>query len=955
MKAGRAWFLAFGLLVVARPGPSQTMGSIEGRVLDGEARPLAGVPVTVRSPSLQGARTVSTDRDGRFRLPALPPGDYSVRAELEGSHPAEQSGLKVAIDRGLTVELRMLSAFREEIRVVGVPPILDVTSTATSTIVEPKLFLKLPTTRTFSGLVYLAPGVVDSGRNSYPAINGASLAENRYFVDGLDITDPVAGTLESSLPVDFLEEVEIKTGGFAPEYGGALGGILNVVTKSGSNDLHGGAFGYYKDDGLKSDPPENVRNERLLATREYEAGFTLGGRIIRDRLWYFLGLDPTYRDTEWTTQQAFRVTDQSDSVYYSAKLTGQIHPSHQLVLSAFGDPNDASLHSLDAAGIIRDDTTSRRNHLILSYHGAASRSVWLEAQAGRYEQERSTAPAADGPFYIDLAGGQFARAENCGDPNLIMDGVLFSPGCRGGTVREDQYLTSRDEVRGAATALWKTGALSHELKAGGGWRRARYETTLHFPGPAPGPFADRNGNVLNPRGVSGQVWLLFPDSVELVDFDLDSFSESAEGAFFLQDRLRVNEHLTLDLGIRADSFESTGERTQTDPNLRLKFGFGDMIAPRIGAAWDFTGSSRSKIFARYGRSYESVPLALNSFAFAFDKSYFYDFKYPANGGLPSTSNVGELIAFGPNGGQAEHVQRDLKPMYGDDYALGVEYQIGSDVSVGLTGIYRKVGNVFDDMSIDGGRTFFIANPGGTIRVHPVTGAPLAAPIFVPEPVREYRALQVAFQKRLRNDWQLSASYVYSRLEGNYGGAIHENLQFTYPNFTEAFDRPEFLANTSGLLPNDRTHQAKLYGSYEWGFGLITGLVAQYLSGTPISKRGSFLGRGGRGQRLIVERGSAGRTPDVYTIDLHLAYPLPLGRAFGLDLFADIFNVTDNQRATTVDQIWTLAAAATTVNPNECGGPGTGTGTACPQGNPNWGGPLTFQDPRTLRLGMRLSW
>jgi hypothetical protein len=126
-----------GLLLVADIGSSQTTGSIEGRVLDAEGRPLSGVAVTARSSNLQGVRSTSTDGDGRFILPGLPPGDYVVRAELDRSHPAEQSGLKVAIDHGLTVELRMLPSFREEVRVLDTAPIVDVTNTATATVVQP--------------------------------------------------------------------------------------------------------------------------------------------------------------------------------------------------------------------------------------------------------------------------------------------------------------------------------------------------------------------------------------------------------------------------------------------------------------------------------------------------------------------------------------------------------------------------------------------------------------------------------------------------------------------------------------------------------------------------------------------------------------------------------------------------------------------------------------------------
>jgi hypothetical protein len=232
----------------------------------------------------------------------------------------------------------------------------------------------------------------------------------------------------------------------------------------------------------------------------------------------------------------------------------------------------------------------------------------------------------------------------------------------------------------------------------------------------------------------------------------------------------------------------------------------------------------------------------------------------------------------------------------------------------------------------------------------VPGDVLETPILFPELVREYRALQLAFQKRLQDNWQLAGSYVYSRLEGNYGGTLGDDTRFTHPAL------PDSTANTSGLLANDRTHQAKLYGSYQWSFGLTSGLVAQYLSGIPISKRGNFPLRQffSQGQRFITPRGSAGRTPELFTLDLHLGYTLRMGNALSVSLFGDLFNVTDSQRAVSVDEIWTFARADRTEDPSECGGPGTGPGTNCPQGNPNWGEPLTFQEPRTLRLGVRLN-
>lgn len=931
---------------------AQTTGSIGGSVRDEEGRPLAGVQVTVRSPSLQGTRTAMTDRDGYFRLPALPPGDYGVRSEREGFRPVEQVGVRVPIDREISLDLRFVPAVREEVTVAGAPPILDVTGTTIGAIVERQIFKELPTARTYLDLVFLAPGVAEGGVPGQPSIHGSSYAENRYVVDGLDVTDPAGGTLRSTLPVEFLEQVEIKTGGFGAEYGGALGGIVNVITRSGSNDLHGVVFGYYKDDSLKSQPPISVQNVQFLGFKEYDGGGTLGGKIVRDRLWFFLGLDPTAREEHWTTQQQFRVTDKTEHLYYTGKLNWQPHSSHELAVSTFGDPAKVTAHPLNAAGILENEDRSRSNHIVLSYSGVLSSWAFVEFSAGRYDQSVRKTPAGDAPLYFDMNKGVFAKAQNCGDPNLLGGGVQFALGCVGGTeaALDDE---SRDELRAAATLHGKTGRLDHEIKAGGSLLWVKYRQVDRFPGPAPGPFFDSAGTLLNAKGPAGQIWLLFPDFAELIDVDLDGLSKNQEEALFVQDRVRINERLVVNLGLRADAFDSTGDTTARDPSYRLKFGFGEMIAPRMGIAWDPTGNGLAKLFAHFGRSYESVPLALNFFAFLNDRSYLYDFNYPAGGALPIARNPGTVIDSFPIGGSATHVAAGVKPMYGDEYLLGLEYQVRPEISVGVTAVYRDIGNVVDEISIDGGRTYVITNPGGTIRANPLTGQPLATPVVYPDLTRRYRALQFTFQRRLQDNWQLFGSYVYSKDDGNYPGP---DASFSTANLTGITDRPEFLENASGPLSNDRTHQVKLYGSYHWPFGLTSGFSSRYLSGTPVSKLGRFPGRGGFGRRYITPRGSAGRTPDLYSLDLHLAYPVNLGKgSLTAELFADVFNVANSQKATQVDETWTFAAAAKTTDPNECGGPGTGPDTTCPDGNPNWGGPLAFQNPRNLRFGVRLTW
>ena len=942
--------LSLILIAIASPVIAQTTGTIDGWVRDAASRPVGGVPVTAQSSSLQGTRTALTDRDGHFGMPGLPPGDYAVRADRPGFHPAEQVGVHVGIDREVTLELRILPVFPEEVTVAGVAPIVDVTGTATGSLVEQKVFKELPVARSYLDLAFLAPGVVDGSSTGQPSINGSSTSENRYFVDGLDVTDPAVATLKSTLPMEFVEQVEIKTGGFDPEYGGALGGILNVVTRSGSNDLHGTIFGYYKDDGLKSEPPTSVRNEQFLGFREYDGGGTLGGRLIRDRLWYFLGLDPTRRAEHWSTRQEFRVTDKTEHLYYTGKINWQLHSSHEFSVSAFGDPDKATVHFRNAAGILEDETEIRSKHLVLSYNGILASGAFLEFSAGRYDESDRKTPAADIPWYADLRGGTFAIAQNCGDPVPLIGGFLrFAPGCRGGTEAAVDD-TSRDELRAAATLHGKTGAFDHEVKAGGSLLRVRYNQVDRFPGPAPGPFFDSDGTLVNLKGPAGQFWILNPSYAQLIDVDLNALSENQEEALFVQDRVRINERLVLNVGLRTDAFDSTGDRTAQDPNFRLKFGFREMIAPRIGVAWDPMGNGRSKLFAHYGRSYESVPLALNFCGFGTDRTFRYDFAYPEGGGLPDAHNPGTLIDSVAIGGNPSHVAANIRPMYTDEYLLGFEYQVRPEISVGVMAVYRDIGNVVDDISLDGGHTTIITNPGGTIRVDPMTRQPLQTPVFFPDLVRRYRALQLTFQRRLRDNWQLFGSYVYSRNEGNYPGP-----DGCCANLSDVALRPEFLESASGLLPNDRTHQVKVYGSYHWSFGLTSGLSSRYLSGSPISKLGSFPDFLAQDRRFSGQRGSAGRTPDLFTLDIHLAYPVRLGKVVSLEIFADVFNVLDSQKATVVDETWTIVVADKTEDRHECGGPGTGPGTACPGGNKNWGGALAFQEPRTLRFGARLSW
>ncbi|MEM7051946.1 MAG: TonB-dependent receptor [Acidobacteriota bacterium] len=948
------------VLLVAPAAFAQTTGRVDGTVSDDTGAALPGVTVTLNSGQLQGERVGVTGADGKFRFVGLPVGDYTLTAALDGFSNLEQTGIGVGIDKTITLQLTMSTAFGEEVTVSGAAPIIDTTSTTGGASFSEDLFEELPVGRTFAGLAFAAPGVVSGGLGSNPSIGGASAAENRYVVDGLDTTDPAFGTIGTSVPFEFVKEVEVKTGGYEAEYGGALGGILNVVTKSGGNQLEGDIFGYWSDDSLQSDSPPTAVFGTDLGFTEYDFGAAIGGKLIQDKLWYFVAVNPSTTEDEYTSRgELTTYTEEEESLFYAGKLTWQMNPSHQLVFSVFGDPRDRTEDGVrNTAGFVASESERGAQNFGVTYNGTLSSSLFAEVSVGLYDETFNAQPVTENARYEVRSFGGLAEqlASTLGDcytPGQFNTRFNMNAGCRGGTFAQDNGDSERSEARGALTWFGATGTIDHELKFGATVRDVEYTDQARYPGAVPGPAIDETGFVFDPQGLAGQRYLLFNTlagvpAYLLIEYDQDSTGETDEQAIYLQDRVRLNDYFSLNLGVRADSFESTGEATAAslanpaaNSTQALDFGFSDMVAPRIGFTWDVFKNGRSKLYGHYGEFYESVPLDINARAFGNEQFNFYYFYYPSDGSVPSANNYGThfyTYALGTGVG----VSDDIEPMYTTEALVGFEYEVMPNVSLGIKYTERGIENVIEDISVDGGQTYFVTNPGSTtFDVNPVTGAPLASTVVFPEPVRDYEAIELTVNKRFTNNWQLYGSYVNSENFGNYGGLFRQDNGQLDPNITSLYDLPELLVGAEGLLPNDREHQFKLYGSYLWPFKLVTGFYGQFLSGTPISQLGAHPVYG-TSERFVTPRGSFGRTPDRWNVDLHLQYPIEFGNGTELKIIADIFNVTDEQEATTVDQDWTFARLTATPNPPD------------PQGNPNFGTPTSFQSPRTVRIGVKLA-
>jgi hypothetical protein len=976
MRGGGRWLAMQAVaLLSAAPSFSQTTGRVEGRVVDSTGGVLPGVTLTIGGPSLQGLRTTTTDHEGRFRFLALPTGAYKVTGSRGGFATVELVDVRVPLDGAVTLDLSLGPVSISETVTVTDVASIDASGTTSGARFESRLIDRIPVARNYQALALLAPGVTSGGlenskpsmggaiASTDPSVRGATGAENRYLIDGLDTTDPAFGVSGVFLPMEFVEELDVKTGGYQAEYGGALGGILNVVTKSGSNALKGEVYAYYSDDNLRSTPPptETVGQD-LGIQRQYDFGGDIGGKLVRDQLWYFAALNRISTDQGWESYTRNRHVEERRNVLFSGKLSWQANPRHSIVASIFGDPGHADNGRARVLGveataglILASDDTSTHNYSLV-YNGILGPNALLKLSGGHTDQDWRSQPGADTPMYVDLTtDARWVRrfASDCGDLSTPRAGIQFSLGCLGGGVVVDAGDRSRSEVQGSFSWFTSTGSVKHELKLGASSRWVQYRNVGHFPAPIGGPLRDETGALVVEDGVAGQRYQLRPDNYRIVDSDQDATGNTHEGTLFVQDQMRIGKHAILDLGLRFDSSRSTGPLSAEAADREMDFGLGDMIAPRIGLVVDPAGTGRSKLFAYYGRFYESVPLDINVRKFGRDRLVVYDLYYPSDGSLPSAHNLGTLYGVLLVGtGVGTKVQHGLEAMYSDEYMAGVEYGIGRSVSIGLKGVYRRLGQVVEDISVDGARTLFIANVGRetTYRTNPVTGQSLAEPVTFPSAEREYKGLEVTVAKAFTHDWQWNASYVLSWNEGNYGGLFRQDTGQLQPNNTTAFDVPSLLKGASGPLPNDRRHQVKAYGTHRFPIGITLGAFAEYLTGTPISKLGGSAVYGRR-ERFIGNRGEFGRTPSLWHIDLHLEYPLKLSDRSELRFIADAFNVTDQSAAVSVDQEWTLLMLLETADVNECGG----TQPDCARANTTYGLPTAFQDPRALRVGMKLSW
>src|SRR6266571_2526204 len=337
--------MALAFFATSAMAQTSTTGSLEGVVTDPNGAAVKGATVTATSPNLITPKSATTGDDGRYQLLALPPGAYKVAVDASGFAKFEQDNVTVNLGRTSSLDAGLKLATATATVTVTGGAAVDVAQNTTGSNVSTEQFSNFPTQRTVQGLYTIAPTVTRSGlrdatgRDRDPSVGGSSGPENNYILDGVNTSDPAFGGSGANLPFEFVQEVEIKTGAYGAEYGKSTGGIFNVITKSGGNEFHGDAFGYFSTKSLvRATKQFPFTGSAPNGFSEIDAGIDVGGPIKKDKLWFFGAFNPQQRKNYFITQTFHRdVNNKITTPFYSGKVTWALNNKNTLTGSTFGD------------------------------------------------------------------------------------------------------------------------------------------------------------------------------------------------------------------------------------------------------------------------------------------------------------------------------------------------------------------------------------------------------------------------------------------------------------------------------------------------------------------------------------------------------------------------------------------------------------------------------------------
>jgi hypothetical protein len=840
------WFAA-ALLTTAGPALAQsTTGTISGRVDDAQGLSVPGVTVNAESPNLQGVRTVVTSTNGDYIFVLLPPGTYKVTFELSGFERQERT-VSVAPTQLLPLDVTMGPAsLSENVEVVARSADVLLHTAQVATNFSQDLLSTLPTSRDVRAVMNLAPGVRSSGPFGFFSVGGAMSFENLYLVNGVTINENLGGQPLLLTIEDAVQETTVSTAGISAEYGRFGGGVVNIVTKSGGNGFSGSFRETLTNDDWRALVPKrdgdtftaDAKIDKTIPIHEY----TLGGPVLRDRLWFFTAGALQQQETGrqlFITNIPYTFTDRTRR--FEGKLTYSFNPNHRFQ-GAFTTVNRELLNNtnfqiMDLISL--EDRKEPGDLVTINYNGVLSPTLFLDARFSHRNQtfEGSGAKFTDrirGTLLVDPSGRRYWSATFCGvcepeerdNQDFFVKGTYFASTSRYGSHNIVVGYDNFNDIRFVA---------NHQS---GSDFRVTQATALV------------SGTNIFPQFRSGTSIIqwnpIFLDS-EGTDFRTHSV--------FFNDNWRIGSRLTANLGIRWD--KNNGVNSNND--LIAKDG---AFSPRLGVVWDPMGDGRWSVTGSVAKYVSALSGRIADVTSPAGQQDQYQFVYRGpsinldpNGPLVSTEQaLQQLFAwFDANGGATlplngtptvkgitPQIQGSLDSPHAWEYAGGVNRQFGNWAAVRADVVYR---NYHD---------FYVA------RADTTTGRATDTRLFAPPTVtgrqydltlmendkdgllkREYAGMTLQGQFHFGAGVDVGGNYTLSHLWGNIDGesaalsgvSTDSAMPYQYPEYRQAsWNYPE------GDLLGDQRHRARLW--ITTGLpkveGLTLSLVQSLESGVPYS-------------------------------------------------------------------------------------------------------------------------
>lgn len=929
-----SWRFGFTVLAlvasaVSLSAQTATTGSIQGVVKDPSGEPIAGV--LVRLVSFQVTRTLTTGPDGRFQQGLLNAGTWQVTA-AKADYTSVSQSVTVGINETKVLNLKLAKGAVATVEVVGTASAVDTNSTASGLNVSMDELKGIPLGRTVNELAFLSPGVASAGNtfgSSAPglgvSINGASGAENSFIVDGLVTNDFRYGGTATNLPTEFIESIDIQTGGYKPEFS-ALGGVFSVVTKSGSNTFKGSAWAtfdplgnqavnkksdFFNQAALFAGPPvrDPINNGDSARRERLEFGATAGGGFIPDKLFYFVGVNLiTSKSDPFRNFSDIEVGERKeDDTAVTAKVNYFISTDHQLTFSYFGNtvtddaPHDHPGQFGDADRSFKHTLTS--NNYSLIYDWTIQSNLQLSVKGGVakiHDKLTLGSPAVssiEDTHWYNGGGGGIGTYTQRKNPYIRGGFGRYNPDEEGTTTQLKADLS------------WFLG--THNLKFGLSTLGSEYHRTA---------------------ATSGGGWYIIRAAGDRIDkrWQTDDSTVKAQfNALYIQDTWDITPSLKIFYGLRYETQE------QKDPSgvTFMKFdSVSDYTQPRIGFTWDPNKDGKTKVSGSFARYFEQIPQRLAARVYGYEVYMRNRWTNPAPPAAPifiySATGIGTII--GPPTGITDFAtpySRDplaegTKLPRRTEYTLGYERTIAEGLTVGIHGKHRTMDNILEDSVIRGkGGDPLVAydpderailwNPGRSVSWTDQSGVHHSTTNSFFDAARNvYDAVDFTLERKTQRSY-LSFSYTWSRSDGNYEGLVNSSSGQADSSITASFDEWPYVG--SGPLPLDRTNIIKAYSSRNWdlGPGIFTlGVNWIYQTGTPVSRfdDGSSsnpvlpdVGGYGNATPQNQQLGTEGRTPATNNVDLKLDYSWNLTPKVRLSPSIDIFNLFNSRQTTRVLQ------------------------------------------------------